>query len=51
MTASSGADEKKESARDCALYVQVVRINQDDSLECMTTEFEIPLWIKVGGTR
>ena len=44
---SSGDDKGTQAARDSALYVQVVSRNKDGSLDCFTTEFEIPLWIKV----
>ena len=45
--ASSGADKGIQAARDSALYVQLVTLNKDGSLEGFTTEFQIPLWIKV----
>ena len=45
--ASSGADKGTQAARDSALYVQVVTLNKDGSEDSFTTEFKIPLWIKV----
>ena len=46
---SSGADKGIEAARDCALFLQVVSMNKDGDLDCFSTEFKIPLWIKVLG--
>ena len=45
---SSGADKGIEAARDSALYLQVVSLNKDGSLDGLSTEFKIPVWIKVG---